>query len=114
MKVPADTRRVLVLLPCRYYTVEERIELWGLQIPHNSVRPTLAPGGESAEASASGQPDAGSIIAWSSVDRLNMSIGGCRGCRGAWMHGCREGGGRKGGRAMMLTCMRGVVGLALP
>lgn len=23
------------------YSVEERIELWGLQIPHNSVRPTL-------------------------------------------------------------------------
>lgn len=29
------------LSPNRYYGVEERIELWGLQIPHNSVRPPL-------------------------------------------------------------------------
>jgi hypothetical protein len=28
----------------QYYDVEERIELWGLQIPHNSVRPQLTEG----------------------------------------------------------------------
>lgn len=33
---------------CRYYGVEERIELWGLQIPHNSVRPTLTEEGDVA------------------------------------------------------------------
>ena len=27
--------------PPRFYGVDERIELWGLQIPHNSVRPLL-------------------------------------------------------------------------
>ncbi|MEW5319130.1 MAG: hypothetical protein WDW38_010300 [Sanguina aurantia] len=67
----------------RLYTVEERIELWGLQIPHNSARPPLA----ADAAASSGGPDAGDapsparapgtaeVITWSSVDRLNMSIG---------------------------------------
>lgn len=30
--------------PRRHFDVEERIELWGLQIPHNSVRPPLQEG----------------------------------------------------------------------
>ena len=66
--------------PCRYYSVEERIELWGLQIPHNSVRPTLtAEDVEAAAAAAAATPSkgaaeeaapaAGATITWSSVDR---------------------------------------------
>jgi hypothetical protein len=38
-------------LRCRYFDVEERIELWGLQIPHNSVRPPLVEEGAAQEAS---------------------------------------------------------------
>ena len=34
MGVPASHAR-------RYYEVDERIELWGLQIPHTSARPPL-------------------------------------------------------------------------
>ncbi|GFH15117.1 kinesin-like protein, partial [Haematococcus lacustris] len=59
------------------YDVEERIELWGLQIPHNSVRPPLEESTEGAAAAEDGQAakDSGSVITWTSVDRLNMSIG---------------------------------------
>lgn len=53
--------------------MDERIELWGLQIPHNSVRPQLeevdAADGDKAAAPAK------DVITWTSVDRLNMSIG---------------------------------------
>ncbi|MEW5301559.1 MAG: hypothetical protein WDW36_004412 [Sanguina aurantia] len=67
----------------RLYTVEERIELWGLQIPHNSARPPLAadaaaPGGgpDAGDAPCPARaPGAAEVITWSSVDRLNMSIG---------------------------------------
>ncbi|GFH28695.1 kinesin-like protein, partial [Haematococcus lacustris] len=67
---PDDLRQVL-------YDVEERIELWGLQIPHNSVRPPLEESTEGAAAAEDGQAakDSGSVITWTSVDRLNMSIG---------------------------------------
>lgn len=80
------------------FNVEERIELWGLQIPHNSMRPSLAPdqammdaasaaaaaAAESGEASVPATPSVCAtpmtarereVVAWSSVDRLNMSIG---------------------------------------
>lgn len=61
----------------KYFSVEERIELWGLQIPHNSVRPTLSPeeGGPEPSKDEKDAKDAASTITWSSVDRLNMSIG---------------------------------------
>lgn len=61
--------------------MEDRIELWGLQIPHNSVRPSLVmneDGVESAQAPAAApadEPNKDNVITWSSVDRLNMSIG---------------------------------------
>mmetsp|Transcript_2102 Transcript_2102/g.5351 ORF Transcript_2102/g.5351 Transcript_2102/m.5351 type:complete len:931 (+) Transcript_2102:94-2886(+) len=59
----------------KYYDVEERIELWGLQIPHTSARPPL-------EAVAAAETEAGKennqgpeVTPWTSIDRLNMSIG---------------------------------------
>lgn len=55
------------------FTVDERIELWGLQIPHNSVRPTLQPL-EPEKLKETEEKDK-DIITWTSVDRLNMSIG---------------------------------------
>jgi len=51
--------------------VERRIELWGLQIPHNSVRPQL----DEAGAGPDGERTEADVITWTSVDRLNMSIG---------------------------------------
>jgi hypothetical protein len=73
------------------YNVEERIELWGLQIPHNSMRPSLSPdqamidaleaGGEVSVPATPLVPPTPmtsrdrEVVAWSSVDRLNMSIG---------------------------------------
>ncbi|GAX73057.1 hypothetical protein CEUSTIGMA_g510.t1 [Chlamydomonas eustigma] len=60
-----------------YYGVEERIELWGLQIPHNSARPQLEEVASKGE-DQGGEDKAGkadNIITWTSVDRLNMSIG---------------------------------------
>ena len=65
----------------RYYGVDERIELWGLQIPHNSARPQLeevdpADAEKAASAaSASAAKAPADVITWTSVDRLNMSIG---------------------------------------
>ena len=67
----------------RYYGVDERIELWGLQIPHNSARPQLEEvvdpaDAEKAAAAAAGGASAAKaadVITWTSVDRLNMSIG---------------------------------------
>ncbi len=58
----------------RYYGVDERIELWGLQIPHNSARPEPeeVAGGEGGDDKAA---KGGEVITWTSVDRLNMSIG---------------------------------------
>ncbi|KAG1666691.1 hypothetical protein FOA52_013603 [Chlamydomonas sp. UWO 241] len=46
-----------------YYPVDERIELWGLQIPHNTFRPSIDAG------------QGGGEVTWTSIDRLNMSIG---------------------------------------
>ncbi|PNW77017.1 hypothetical protein CHLRE_10g418950v5 [Chlamydomonas reinhardtii] len=59
----------------RYYGVDERIELWGLQIPHTSVRPALAEGLTEEQALAAAESTKDNTITWSSVDRLNMSIG---------------------------------------
>ncbi|GIL52093.1 hypothetical protein Vafri_8067 [Volvox africanus] len=59
----------------RYYGVDERIELWGLQIPHTSVRPALAEGLTEEQALAAAEATKDNTITWSSVDRLNMSIG---------------------------------------
>ncbi|EFJ50779.1 inversion kinesin InvA [Volvox carteri f. nagariensis] len=59
----------------RYYGVDERIELWGLQIPHTSVRPALAEGLTEEQALAAAEASKDNTITWSSVDRLNMSIG---------------------------------------
>ncbi|KAG2492591.1 hypothetical protein HYH03_009252 [Edaphochlamys debaryana] len=60
----------------RYYGVDERIELWGLQIPHTSVRPGLAEGLTEEQALAvAAEAAKDNTITWSSVDRLNMSIG---------------------------------------
>ncbi|GFR41808.1 hypothetical protein Agub_g2578 [Astrephomene gubernaculifera] len=59
----------------RYYGVDERIELWGLQIPHTSVRPMLADGLTEEQALAAAEASKDNTITWSSVDRLNMSIG---------------------------------------
>ncbi|KXZ47277.1 hypothetical protein GPECTOR_36g129 [Gonium pectorale] len=62
----------------RYYGVDERIELWGLQIPHTSVRPALAEGMTEEQAMAAAmaaEAEKANTITWSSVDRLNMSIG---------------------------------------
>jgi len=50
-----------------YYPIDERIELWGLQIPHNSWRPSMGVVTE--------DDDGMSPVVWTSVDRLNMSIG---------------------------------------
>ncbi len=79
--------------PPQMYSVEERIELWGLQIPHNSMRPSLAPDQAMIDAAAALETGEVSVpatpmvpptpmtarerevVAWSSVDRLNMSIG---------------------------------------
>ena len=57
-----------------YYGVDERIELWGLQIPHNSARPQLEEV-DPADAEKAAEKAAKDVITWTSVDRLNMSIG---------------------------------------
>ncbi|GMH43780.1 hypothetical protein BSKO_11714 [Bryopsis sp. KO-2023] len=74
--------------PVQLFDVDERIELWGLQIPHNSARPTLE---ELQQQTTTGTPEADQDppqspqstqehaeqdnIIWSSVDRLSMSVG---------------------------------------
>lgn len=74
---------------CSYFGVDERIELWGLQIPHNSARPALEVPNTPLPDDGSSQPDRPSttpatgggggakseVVTWTSVDRLNMSIG---------------------------------------
>ena len=55
--------------------MDERIELWGLQIPHNSVRPQLQEVEAADVDKAGADKTGGEIITWTSVDRLNMSIG---------------------------------------
>lgn len=59
----------------RYYGVEERIELWGLQIPHNSVRPQLAPVDEGTvdkEDKKEEKEKEKDVITWTSVSNVQL------------------------------------------
>jgi hypothetical protein len=78
----------------RYYGVEERIELWGLQIPHNSVRPQLNTDEAAASAAAAAGEEGAKeekkekkeekekdVITWTSVRRAPCGgRGGWQGC----------------------------------
>lgn len=56
-----------------YYGVEERIELWGLQIPHNSVRPQLAPVDEGAvDKEDKKEEKEKDVITWTSVSNVQL------------------------------------------
>ncbi len=52
---PCPPNHNLYVIAPRYYGVDERIELWGLQIPHTSVRPALAEGLTEEQALAAGK-----------------------------------------------------------